>query len=98
MRISAEQQHAIHQIVVELCGPTAQVRLFGSRLDDQAKGGDIDLLIELDQSIEAPADLSAKLSVRIMRLFHGRKVDIVMLAPNLPILPIHRIAQQGQLL
>lgn len=99
MRVSVEQQQAIHQIVVDLCGPNAQVRLFGSRLDDSAKGGDIDLLVELDQVVNSPADLAAQLSVKIMRQCHGRKVDVVILAPNLPILPIHKVAQQkGQLL
>ena len=99
MRISLAQRQAIHQIVAEECGPSAQVRLFGSRLDDTAKGGDIDLIVELDEPVSLPADLAVKLSVKIMRLCHGRKVDVVILAPNLPVLPIHKIAQQqGQLL
>ena len=99
MRISQEQKQAIHQIVADLCGSTAQVRLFGSRLDDSAKGGDIDLLVELDEPVSLPADLAVKLSVKIMRLCHGRKVDVVILAPKLPELPIHKIAQQqGKLL
>ena len=99
MRISLEQKQAIHQIVADLCGSTAQVRLFGSRLDDSAKGGDIDLLVELDEPVNLPADLAAKISVKIMRLCHGRKVDVVIAAPNLPVLPIHIIAQQqGRLL
>ena len=99
MRISLEQKQAIHQIVADLCGSTAQVRLFGSRIDDSAKGGDIDLLVELDNPVDSPADLAAKLSVKIMRLCHGRKVDVVIVAPNLPVHPIHKIAQQhGRLL
>lgn len=65
MRISPAQQQSIHSIVNDLCGSTAKVKLFGSRLDDDAKGGDIDLLVELNEAVDKPADLSAKLSVKI---------------------------------
>ncbi|WP_417581835.1 nucleotidyltransferase domain-containing protein [Nitrincola sp.] len=99
MRLTQQQQKAIHKAVIDVCGPSARVRLFGSRLDDHAKGGDIDILVEIDEPINTPAELSAKLSVKIMRLCNGRKVDVILLAPNLPSLPIHEIAkQQGALL
>ncbi len=94
MRLSIAQQSAIHRVVTELLGETARVKLFGSRLDDTAKGGDIDLLVEGDIPFDAPAELAAKLSVKIMRACNGRKVDVVIMAPNLPVLPIHRIARQ----
>lgn len=99
MRLNETQQMAIHSAVKSLFGANARVRLFGSRLDDDAKGGDIDLLVEVDGPVTAPAELSARLSVKIMRLLHGRKVDVILMAPNLPCLPIHRIAQkQGVIL
>jgi predicted nucleotidyltransferase len=94
MRLSTAQQRAIHFAVTELFGDSARVKLFGSRLDDAAKGGDIDLLVEVDEPVEAPAEMSAKLSVKVMRACNGRKVDVVLMAPNLPLLPIHRIARQ----
>lgn len=94
MRLSRSAQQSIKRIVTNLLGDAARVRLFGSRLDDTGRGGDIDLLVEVDVSVEAPAELAAKLSVQIMRVCQGRKVDVVLMAPNLPQLPIHRIAQE----
>jgi len=94
MRLSSSDINAIKAVVAENCGERAVVRLFGSRLDDTAKGGDIDLMVELDQAVEHPARLSAWLSVKIMRATQGRKVDVILAAPNLEELPIHRIARE----
>lgn len=99
MRLTREQIQSIRCIVHDLAGPGARVRLFGSRLQDEAAGGDVDLLIELPDPVEAPAKLSALISARISRAQHGRKVDVVLLAPNLRRLPIHEGAlKQGQVL
>ncbi len=94
MRLTDQQQHTIQRIVTEELGPVARVKLFGSRLNDDARGGDIDLLVELDEDVEHPARLSARLEVQIMRAMNGRKVDVVITAPNLDTLPIHRIARE----
>lgn len=48
MRITKEQTQLITQTVTRLVGAGAEVFLFGSRLNDKAKGGDVDLLIESD--------------------------------------------------
>ena len=94
MRLTSEQIQAIRTGVAQVAGPGAQVWLFGSRLHDQARGGDVDLLLELDAPVDEPAQLAARLSVRISRAMHGRKVDVVVKAPNLMHLPIHTIAMQ----
>lgn len=76
----------------ELAGDQATVRIFGSRLDDAARGGDLDLLLELDSVVENPAMLASNVSARVSRLLGGRKVDVLVTAPNLLKLPIHGIA------
>ncbi len=71
-----------------------QITLFGSRVDDERKGGDIDLLVEVPQDIEDPAVMSARLASRISRAMGGRQVDVVLAAPNLKPQAIHQIARQ----
>ena len=92
MRLSTEQISAIRAGTAELAGDTARVWLFGSRVRDDARGGDVDLLIELDEAVAEPAQLSARLASRVSRAMYGRKVDVLIKAPNLRHLPIHDIA------
>lgn len=92
MRLNEDKAHQIHDLALEIAGEGARVRLFGSRLDDSARGGDVDLLLEVPQCIENPAYVAAFLSARVSRLFGGRKVDVLIAAPNLAHLPIHDIA------
>lgn len=92
MRLSIEQVAAIRKDVSQIAGDAARVWLFGSRVRDDAHGGDIDLLLELNEPVAEPARLSARLSARVSRSIYGRKVDVLVQAPNLLRLPIHAIA------
>ncbi|MBI5331365.1 MAG: nucleotidyltransferase domain-containing protein [Betaproteobacteria bacterium] len=97
MRLTPAQAQAIHRLAQETAGEAASVLLFGSRLDDHAKGGDVDLLLQVPDPVDNPAQLAALFSARVTRLMEGRKVDVVLLAPNLLRLPIHDIAlREGQ--
>ncbi|CAN0487340.1 unnamed protein product [Phaeothamnion confervicola] len=92
MRLSPEQIAAIRAEVSLLAGDTARVWLFGSRVRDQERGGDVDLLLEVDEPVAEPAQLSARLAAQVSRSMYGRKVDVLIQAPNLMRLPIHAIA------
>ena len=92
MRLSDDQIRAIKQITHQIAGETAHIWVFGSRLDDTAFGGDLDLLLDLAETIEHPALIAAQLSAKISRMMLGRKVDVLISAPNLKHLPIHDIA------
>jgi predicted nucleotidyltransferase len=99
MRLTNHQIQAIRQIARQVAGSETRVRVFGSRLDDTAHGGDLDLMLELTESVDNPALMAAQLSGLMSRAMNGRKVDVLLSAPNLMRLPIHDIAfQEGQLL
>jgi predicted nucleotidyltransferase len=94
MRLKAHQIEIIRRAVQQLAGEDARVSLFGSRVDDNARGGDIDLLVEVSHPVENPAWLSASISGRISHRMGGQKVDIVLIAPNLQRFPIHDVASK----
>lgn len=94
MRLITLQIEAIRDLSRQVAGEQARVRVFGSRLDDRARGGDLDLMIELDEPVPNPALLAAQLSAKVSRTLHGRKVDVLISAPNLRRLPIHDVAYQ----
>ena len=92
MRLRTDPVAAIHQEVLNLAGDSARVWLFGSRMHDEARGSDVDLLVEMNEAVAEPALLSARLGARVSRSMHGRKVDVLIEAPNLLRLPIHAVA------
>ncbi|MCK9216035.1 MAG: nucleotidyltransferase domain-containing protein [Rhodoferax sp.] len=92
MRLTPSQIAAIRTSTTRLAGDAARVWLFGSRVRDDARGGDVDLLLELDEAVTEPAQLSARLAAQVSRAMYGRKVDVLIKAPNLQFLPIHSIA------
>jgi predicted nucleotidyltransferase len=99
MRLTDYQIQAIRQLARQVAGSQSRVRVFGSRLDDTAHGGDLDLMLELTEPVDNPALMAAQMSARVSRAMHGRKVDVLLSAPNLLRLPIHNIAfKEGQLL
>jgi predicted nucleotidyltransferase len=74
MRLTKEQIYTINQAVSRLAGTEAIVHLFGSRLNDQAKGGDIDLLIESDLPLSLIQRAKIKMELESQL---GLPVDIV---------------------
>jgi len=98
MRLTHDQVELIRRIASQIAGD-CRVRVFGSRLNDTMRGGDIDLLLELTDSTDNPALIAAQFSARVPRAMDGQKVDVLISAPNLMRLPIHDVAfKEGQLI
>jgi len=74
MRIDSDQRNCIINIVQKF-DTYAKVRLFGSRLNDDARGGDIDLLIE-----SKTVGFKDKLIIRyqLKEQLGDRKIDIIV--------------------
>jgi predicted nucleotidyltransferase len=92
MRLSQIEARAIRNLAEAEFGPNTRVLLFGSRTDDSARGGDIDLLVEVQHPVDHPARTAAALAAALSRRLSGRSVDVVIAAPNLRRLPIHDLA------
>ena len=74
MRLSVDQTRVILSCVRQQFGEHAQVKLFGSRLNDLARGGDVDLLVETDH---APTLRQRALATMALEQALSLPVDIV---------------------
>jgi predicted nucleotidyltransferase len=92
MRLSSSQIEMIRHTAHLVFGDCARVTLFGSRVNDQAKGGDVDLMVEVPNIVDEPALMGARVASRVSRSMNGRRVDVILKAPNLKNQPIHEIA------
>lgn len=94
MRLSERHREIIKLTLLKYFGAGSYVRLFGSRVDDTARGGDIDLYIEpeidaVDDIVEAKLDALAELH----RLLDDQKIDLVINRKVGIVLPIYKIAK-----
>lgn len=87
MRISAELARKAAAIIASRFGEDSKVWLFGSRADDEKRGGDVDFFVETQS-----ADLMAAVRCKseLADLF-DLNVDLVVGDGSKP---IHRIAKQ----
>jgi len=74
MRVTDEQVAAIKQAAAEVFGDDAVIRLYGSRVDDRRRGGDIDLHFEVSEVPDYRAQ--ARFLDAIDAAVDGRKVDL----------------------
>jgi predicted nucleotidyltransferase len=95
MRLTPKQQQIILTTLRRYFGQNSRILLFGSRVDDDARGGDIDLYIEpeltdADQLVDARLNAMAELHT----LLGEQKIDLVINRHHSTSLPIYRVAQE----
>ncbi len=92
MRLNPDQTEIIRHAARDAFGPGAEVFLFGSRVDDNKRGGDVDLLVHPDK-----ADHLLARKIRFLGLLEqqmgDRKIDVVIEAPG-DIRPIVQVARE----
>ena len=74
MRLTVSKRLTIRDTVRTVVGAGARVRLFSSRTDDSARGGDIDLLVALDHAVERPVLVSARNGAGLQRTLSDRRI------------------------
>jgi len=77
VRLSEEQARAIARSTREVFGDQAVVRLFGSRVDDKRRGGDIDLYLEIPDREDWLGAKHAFLR-RLYKELGERQIDVVI--------------------
>jgi predicted nucleotidyltransferase len=92
MRIPPDYQKIITETAAKVFGESASVLLFGSRLDDDAKGGDVDLLIKLDSPTENKAVLGARYNALLQIKLGLQKFDVLVIDPSTALKQIHKEA------
>jgi len=80
MRLSQHQCQAITTATQSVFGETAKVWLFGSRIDDFKRGGDIDLLISCKHQMDDKIAAIAKFKYKLYQTIGEQKIDIQILA------------------
>lgn len=100
MRLTEQQRMTIHTSAKEIFGESAVVRLFGSRVDDISRGGDIDLLIETSQVYTVELTRSEiAFQTKLQKALGEQKIDLLLAYPsrkNYP--PIFQVAKQNGVL
>ena len=76
MRLSKYEQKTIKQTAGQIFGDEAKVYLFGSRVDDNLKGGDIDIYIEVNGSIENLLEKRIRFLVELDKELGEQKIDV----------------------
>lgn len=92
MRISEQARTTIRETAKEIFGSHTDVILFGSRVDDRARGGDIDLLVHSSQPVDNARTKSLQLVARLQMRLGDQPIDALVLDPKTTRQPIHEIA------
>lgn len=92
MRLSLQTQQIIKDAVQEVFGVDAQVKLFGSRINDNARGGDIDLLVELPFCMADIERKTMQLTARLQLRIGDQPIDVLVIDPSTQWQAIHEQA------
>jgi len=98
MRLTPFEQKTIVTAIHNKFSKTAKIWLFGSRVDDNKKGGDIDLYVETDHNY--PDRWQRKISIisMIQMKIGDQKIDCIVRCPNDAENPIDQIAKKTGIL
>lgn len=83
MRLSENEVKVIKKTAEETWGNNVMVFLFGSRTDDEKRGGDIDLFIQLPDKTDAKnlVQQKAKFLSKLYFLLGEQKIDVIIKTP-----------------
>lgn len=77
MRLTDLQIEQIRTIGQGIFGQEARIYLFGSRTNDEKKGGDIDLFIETSDDHQATLENKIAFLVKLKKAIGDQKIDLL---------------------
>jgi len=91
MRLTEQERSAILESIRDE-DPSAEIFLFGSRVDDTRKGGDIDLYVEtgLEENL---LKHKARILTRLWERIGPQRIDIILKPRNTHLRAIHQEAK-----
>ncbi len=92
MRLEPKEVVAIKACALRSFGDKVKLILFGSRVDDSKRGGDIDLLIEPADPTRADFSSEGRFRSELEVLIGERKIDILLRRPDDPMTAIQDLA------
>ena len=92
MRLSPLQTKIIKKEVVALFGNSTKIILFGSKVDNKAKGGDIDLMINVGKKDNNLWRKALRLNTNIQQKLGEQKIDIIIKYQGQKLQNIHKEA------
>jgi len=95
MRLTSDQIQTIKEAAHLVLGEGARVTLFGSRVNDTLRGGDIDLLFETPLQLENRVATTGRLYATLIRKLGDRKIDVVLKDAATPEAPVMRVARES---
>jgi len=90
MRLPQQALETINHTAHEVFGQNIEVKVFGSRLDDLATGGDIDLLIQSKQKIDQSRRKSLRLVAKLQIRLGDQPIDVIVIDPKTELQAVHR--------
>lgn len=93
MRLTTEQVQVIRERVRAAFGPEARVYLFGSRVDDNTRGGDLDLYVEVNRILENRPAAASRLAAELQLALGDQHIDILLADPATTRQRIHKVAR-----
>jgi predicted nucleotidyltransferase len=88
MRPTQEQASIIRDAARQAFGVEAEVWLFGSRVQDNKRGGDIDIYIEAGGGLDDVLDRELAFHATLQRRLGEQRIDIVVHRRGVPLRPI----------
>lgn len=76
MRISPETLRLIKELAIKYFGEDCEVKIFGSRIDDTKRGGDIDIYVETSKDVEP--DIQAMFLAELKIKAGDQKIDLLV--------------------